>query len=72
MTTQLAEHDVLTGPTPLSAIGRMRNETLLAVLEVTARLATEPGGVNERQQAFRDACRTEALARMGQREGGIR
>jgi hypothetical protein len=63
------EHDVQTGPTPDRDICRMGPETLLAVLEESARLAmTMPFGLSEQQQAFRDTCRTEALARM--RRGG--
>lgn len=67
--TPTTEHDVLTGPTPDRDICHLRDETLLAVLEESARMSmTLPGGLNEQQQAFRDKCRAEALSRM--RHGG--
>jgi hypothetical protein len=62
------EHDVRTGPTPDRDICRMRDRELLAVIEYSGAAFMLPGGLNERQQAFRDACWTEALSRM--RRGG--
>ena len=68
--TTLTEHDVRTGPTPDRDITRLWDETLLAVLEESARMSmTLPGGLNEQQQAFRNKCRAEALSRMRRSDG---